>query len=30
MSQQHIEAVKRLFAAVRQRDQAGVLEAYHP
>ena len=30
MSQQHVEAVKRLFAAVRQRDQAGVLEAYHP
>jgi ketosteroid isomerase-like protein len=30
MSQQHVEAVKHLFAAVRQRDQVGVLEAYHP
>ncbi len=30
MSQEHVEAVKRLFAAVRQGDQAGVLEAYHP
>src|SRR5258708_39023201 len=30
MSQEHVETVKRLFAAVRQRDQAGVLEAYHP
>ena len=30
MSQQNLETVKRLFAAVRQRDQAGVLEAYHP
>jgi hypothetical protein len=30
MSQQHLETVKRLFDAVRRRDQAGVLEAYHP
>jgi uncharacterized protein len=30
MSQQHMETVKRLFDAVRRRDQAGVLEAYHP
>jgi len=30
MSQQNLETVKRLFDAVRRRDQAGVLEAYHP
>ena len=30
MSQQHMETVKRLFDAVRRRDQTGVLEAYHP
>jgi uncharacterized protein len=30
MPQQHVETVKRLFAAVRRRDQAGVREAYHP
>ncbi len=30
MPQPPLETVKRLFAAVRRRDQAGVLEAYHP
>jgi uncharacterized protein len=30
MSQQRVEAVKRLFAAVRRRDLACVREAYHP
>ncbi len=30
MSQQNMETVERLFDAVRRRDQAGVLEAYHP
>jgi ketosteroid isomerase-like protein len=30
MSQQNIESVKRLFDAVARRDQAGLLEAYHP
>ena len=30
MSQQNLEAVKRLFEAVNRRDQAGLLEAYHP
>ena len=30
MSQQHVETVKRLFEAVRRRDQAALLEAYHP
>src|SRR5216683_6283764 len=30
MSQQHLEAVKRLFDAVRRRDQAALQEAYHP
>ena len=30
VSQQHVETVKQLFAAVRQRDLAGVREAYHP
>jgi ketosteroid isomerase-like protein len=30
MSQQNLQIVKRLFSAVRQRDEAGVLEAYHP
>jgi ketosteroid isomerase-like protein len=30
MSQQHVETVKRLFDAVNRRDQAALLEAYHP
>ena len=30
MSHQHVDAVKRLFDAVRRRDQAALLEAYHP
>jgi len=30
MSQQHLEAVKRLFGAVVRRDQAALHEAYHP
>jgi len=30
MSQGHVEVVKRLFDAVRRRDQAALLEAYHP
>lgn len=30
MSHQHVETVKRLFAAVRRRDLAGVREAYSP
>ena len=30
MSQQNVEVVKRLFDAVARRDQAGLLEAYHP
>src|SRR5215470_15852933 len=30
MSQQQVETVKRLFAAVRRRDPAGAREAYHP
>jgi uncharacterized protein len=30
MSHQNMETVKRLFDAVGRRDQAGVLEAYHP
>jgi len=30
MSQQPVAIVKRLFAAVRQRDPAGVREVYHP
>lgn len=30
LSQQQVETVKRLFEAVGRRDQAGLLEAYHP
>ncbi len=30
MSQQHVEVVQRLFEAVRRRDRAALLEAYHP
>jgi ketosteroid isomerase-like protein len=30
MSQQQVETVKRLFDAVGRRDQAAILEAYHP
>jgi uncharacterized protein len=30
MSQQNVEAVKRLFDAVARRDQAALREAYHP